>query len=770
MLQSVLLILGLAALAPWVHRLAGRWSARLYASVGAGLFAYFASLAPRVYASEPIAQRWEWIEALHVAISFRLDGLALVFAFLVTGVGALILLYAGAYMKDHPRVGAFFASLLLFMASMLGLVLADNVVTLFIFWELTSVSSFLLIGFDRQREGARRAAMQALLVTGLGGMALLGGLAMLATAAGSWELHEIAASGGAIRAHALFLPAFALVALGAFTKSAQFPFHFWLPNAMEAPTPVSAYLHSSTMVKAGVYLLARLHPALGGNDVWFHTLTWVGAATFVVGGLLATRETAMKRILAYTTVASLGALVMMLGVGTQAALVAMSAFLVAHALYKGALFLIAGAVDHEAGEKYVDRLGGLRRAMPLTAACAAIAALSMAGVPPTLGFIAKETILEGVAHDTLGWTLLALATLGSTLTVAAAAIVGLRPFFGRPRETPRTAHDPGPEMLAGPFILAALGLIGGLMPALFADSIVSATATTVGGAPIEKHLHLWHGFTLALALSAAALVVGAAIALLAARWRRALAPIGALSRFGPERLYGAGLGALNVLAVSLTGVYQNGRLRRYTTVVFVFTGLLVGASLVRLGALSGLTGLDRVYPFDAIVCMAIIAGAIAAICAKGRLGAVAALGIVGYGVTVLYVVYGAPDLALTLVSVETLTVILFVLVLYHLPRFAIYTSRAARVRDMVIAVSFGAVMCLLTLIAADVQFSPTISEWFVENSVPKGKGRNIVNVILVDFRALDTMGEITVLGVAAIGVHALLKLKPAAASDGGDES
>ncbi len=768
MLQSVLLILGLSALAPWVHRLVGRGSGWLFGAAAAGLCGYFVSRAGLVLSGGSVEQGWTWIEALGAGISFRLDGLSLVFALLVTGVGALILVYTGAYMRDHPRLGSFYSTLLLFMASMLGLVLADNVVSLFVFWELTSVSSFLLIGFERQRESARRAAMQALLVTGLGGMALLGGLVMLAMAAGSWELREIVEAGDAVRAHPLYLPAFALVTLGAFTKSAQFPFHFWLPNAMEAPTPVSAYLHSSTMVKAGVYLLARLAPALGGTEVWLNTLAWVGGGTFVLGALLATRELEMKRILAYTTVSGLGALVMMLGIGTEEAALAMGAFLITHALYKGSLFLVAGAVDYSAGEKKVDRLGGLGRAMPLTAVFAALAALSMAGVPPMIGFIAKELVLESTLHDPGLRLGVVLAAVGAALTVTAAGIVGVGPFIGRARETPRKARDPGIAILLGPGLLAALGLLCGVAPALFTDGLVSGVASSTLGEPVSKHLHLWHGFTPALAVSAAALAAGVVLWLLATPWRRALAPIKSLARFGPERGYTAGLGVLNVTASALTEVIQNGRLRRYSAVVIVFTGILVGAALVELGALRGITGIGEVYALDAALCAMIVVGAMAATRAKGRLGAVAALGIVGYGVTVIYVLYGAPDLALTLVSVETLTVILFVLVLYHLPRFAIYTNKAARARDLVIAVVFGAIMTLVTLVAADTQIAPTISGWFVENSVPKGKGHNIVNVILVDFRALDTLGEITALSVSALGVYALLKLRPA--TSGGNEA
>ncbi len=768
MLQSVLLILGLAALAPWVHRLSGRWCGWLLGAAGAGLFGYFAWQAGAVLRGEALLQRWEWIESLGVAVSFRLDGLSLAFALLVTGVGALILVYAGAYMKGHPRLGEFFATLLLFMAAMLGLVLADNIVCLFVFWELTSVSSFLLIGFERQREAARRGALQALVVTGLGGMALLAGLVMVAAAGGSWELSELIRAGDEIKGHALYGAALALVCLGAFTKSAQLPFHFWLPNAMEAPTPVSAYLHSSTMVKAGVYLLARLHPAMGGTPAWVWTLAIVGAATFAVGALLATRETALKRILAYTTVSGLGALVMMIGVGTEKAMVGMGLFLLTHALYKGALFLVAGAVDFAAGEKKVDRLGGLARRMPITFAAALLAALSMAGVPPFVGFIAKEFTLESAYHSGFGWWIVVLGVLGGALTVAAAGIVGVGPFVGALKPTPREAHDPGPGLLLGPALLGLLGVVGGIAPALFMDGLVSSIATASLGAPVETHLHLWHGFTIVLGLSALALVTGGIIWLAAPGWRRMLSPIGRASRFGPENVFETGLGVLHVGAGAITRLLQNGRLRWYLITIFLFTAGVAGASLIKLGALRGIGEMGRVHAFDAIVCVMMVVGAIAATRAKGRLGAVASLGIVGYGVTVIYVVYGAPDLALTQVAVETLTVILFVLVLYHLPRFAIYTGRAARARDLIIASSFGGLMTLLTLLAADAQIAPKISSWFVENSVPKGKGHNVVNVILVDFRAIDTLGEITVLGIAAIGVVALLKLRPA--KEGGDEA
>jgi multicomponent Na+:H+ antiporter subunit A len=405
------------------RRLAGAFG-WLIAVVPAGLCLYFATLLPQVASGRPIAVTYTWVPTLGVQLSFHADGLALLFALLISGIGSLVMMYASGYLTGHPDLGRFYGFLVLFMASMLGLVLTGNVLTLFVFWELTSVSSYLLIGFDHEREDGRAVALQALLVTGGGGLALLGGFVLLGQIGGSYEVVTLLTQGEAVRAHPLYTPTLLLVLASAFTKSAQVPFHSWLPGAMAAPTPVSAYLHSATMVKAGIYLLARLLPVLGGTSTWTVIVTTVGAATMVGGGLLALYQTDLKRLLAFSTISALGVLTMLLGIGTHHALEAMVVFLLAHALYKGALFMVAGAIEHETGTRDVEKLGGLRRAMLISAAVAALAAVALAGFGPVLSFIGKEMLLGAVLEVPSADTLLVFAAvLGGTLLVTVAAAV-----------------------------------------------------------------------------------------------------------------------------------------------------------------------------------------------------------------------------------------------------------------------------------------------------------------------------------------------------------
>ncbi len=460
---AMLLPFAAAILAPWLTTRLGANAAWVLALAPVLAFAHFAGFLPEIAAGERVTGGYAWVPSINLSFSWFLDGLSLTFALLITGIGALIVLYAGGYMKGHPQQGRFIGFILLFMGAMLGLVVSDSFLMLFVFWELTSITSFLLIGFDHGREASRRAALQALVVTGGGGLILLAGMIFIWNITGVSQLSLLLSTGDALRESPFYLAALLLVLGGAFTKSAQFPFHFWLPNAMEAPTPVSAYLHSATMVKAGVYLLMRLNPVMGETPAWEILLPFFGGITLLVGGILAVRQTDLKLMLAYTTVASLGLLVMLTGFDTPYAIEAAVLYLVAHSLFKGALFMVAGAIDHETGTRDITRLGGLRKLMPITFAAAILSGISMAGLPPLFGFLAKEEIyaaLAGTSPRAILFT--AVAVIGNALMFVIAFAVGLKPFIGREAETPKHAHE-GPVLLwLGPLTLAALSLAGAL--------------------------------------------------------------------------------------------------------------------------------------------------------------------------------------------------------------------------------------------------------------------------------------------------------------------
>jgi multicomponent Na+:H+ antiporter subunit A len=566
-----------------------------------------------------------------------------------------------------------------------------------------------------------------------------------------------------LRAHPLYVPALVLILVGAFTKSAQFPFHFWLPEAMEAPTPVSAYLHSATMVKAGVYLLARVSPALGGTDVWVGVVSIAGGTTMLVGAWMALAQTDLKRILAYSTVSALGTLTLLLGLGGPLAVQAAIAYLLAHALYKGALFLVAGALDHETGTRDVDHLGGLRRAMPLTAVVAGVAALSMAGLPPLFGFIPKELSYEAALHAPAAGWVAAAGVAANVPLVAVAALVGLRPFLGKAVPTPRRPREVPPSLLLGPLALAGLSVAFGLWPG-GAERLVAAASTSVLGHHAAVELALSHGLTSALALSTATLAGGVGVYAGRGLLRRAASRWEGAARWGPSGWYDLALKGLHGVASGLTGVLQSGYLRYYLMITVAATAGLSGYALAASGPLTLAVNWSDLRFYEAGLAALILLATLAAVLLKSRLAAIAALGVVGYCVALVFILFGAPDLAMTQFLVETLTVILFVLVFYHLPESRIVSDRAARWRDAALAAGAGAVMTALVLVGTPENYPP-ISTYFVENSVPLGHGRNVVNVILVDFRGLDTLGEITVLSVAAVGVYALLKLRRRADGD-----
>ncbi len=748
----------LAIAAPWVNRFAGRSAGWLLAILPFCLTAYFASFTGAVASGETFQSELIWVPTLGVNLSCSLDGLSLLFALLINGVGGLVLIYAGGYLEGHPLLGRFYSFLLMFMASMLGLVLSANLLGLFVFWELTSLSSYLLIGFDQSRPQARASALQALLVTGGGGLALMAGLLLLGSAGGSFEIALLQSQAEHLRSHALYVPAVLLILAGAFTKSAQFPFHFWLPAAMEAPTPVSAYLHSATMVKAGIYLIARLSPALGGTDLWIGTVSTVGVCTMLLGAWLALLQTDLKRLLAYSTISSLGTLTFLLGLGGELATQAAIAFLLGHALYKGALFLVAGSIDHSTGTRDVRVLTGLGKVMPITAIAAGLASLSMAGLPPLFGFIAKELSYEVTLHSSAVLITTAAAVTANAFLVAVAIVVGLRPFWGSRNPDLQEAHEVTTPLWLGPVILASLGLVFGVFPQFIADPLVGAASAAVLGRDLSSHLTLWHGFTTALGLSLITLSAGIASFAIRGWLVKAAARWGGIFQWGPTRWYDWALTALNAVALGMTRVLQSGYLRHYLMITLGTMFALASYSLLRHGALTITFDWSDIRFYEAGLAALILFAVFAVIMVKSRLSAIMALGVVGYGVALVFIMYGAPDLAMTQFLVETLTVILFVLVFFHLPESTIVSGSVSRVRDMIISVGVGGVMTFFVLLSTP-DSQKALSDYFVTNSKSGGHGQNIVNVILVDFRGLDTMGEITVLTIAAVGVYALLKLR-----------
>jgi multicomponent Na+:H+ antiporter subunit A len=723
------------------------------AALSAAAALWFWSFAEGIAAGTAPVFALDWLPAMGVSAAFRLDGLSLAFALLVTGVGALVLLYAPAYFAGDPRLPRVLTLLVLFEAAMLGLVTADDAVSLFVFWEITTVVSYLLVGYDHEKAEARAKAWQALLVTGLGGLALLAGLILLGEAMGTWRLSEMAAAAQDPRALPAYPVILALVCLGCFTKSAQVPFHFWLPNAMAAPTPVSAYLHSATMVKAGVYLLARLTPELGGTQLWIWTLTLVGGATMLVGAVWALRQTDLKLMLAYTTVSGLGSLVMFLGGADAVAIAAASTFLFVHAFYKAALFLVVGILDKKAGGRDLTALGGLARAMPVTWMTATLAAFSMAGFPPLLGFIGKELKYEGalaVASEPL--FVAAVAVVSNMLMVTVGMVFALTPFLGLKRSPNPRPADPSAALMVGPALLAAGGLAFGLAPEVLETLLVQPMATAIQGGPIRVELKLYHGVNLPLMLSVITFAGGIAAYFAKPRLR---ALLGALEPSTPraEAGYDAAFDGLKRGAAWVARTVQTGRLTDYLRVTAgALAALALGAVAIGGGALGPPPG-----PLAALEAgvLLLIAGAAAALpFARSRLYAISALGLVGAGVAVVFALYGAVDVAMTQLLVEILVVVIFSVALLRLPHLA---PARAGVWPGVIAGAGGLGATLALLAALETPLDRRLTGFFETAAWPEAHGRNIVNVILVDFRALDTFGEILVVAVAAVAALAALR-------------
>jgi len=760
MVQALPLVLAAfagAAATPWLVRPFGRHAGWVAALLPATLFVLLLGYVPAV-AGGPILQETAWVASLGVNLGFRLDGFSLMFALLITGIGTLVTIYAGAYFEDDPDLPRFLAYILGFLGAMLGLVLADNLILLFVFWELTSFFSFLLIGFKAESEKARKAAVQSMLITVGGGLALFAGLLMMGSVAGSFSLTAILANPAPVLDSALF-PAIVLCILGgAFSKSAQFPLHFWLPNAMEAPTPASAFLHSATMVKAGIYLMLRLDPAFGAQAIWIWPLVVFGSITMLASAIQALRHTEFKAVLAYTTVAALGTLTLLAGIDHPTASVAAVGFILAHAFYKASLFFAAGTVIHATGTKDLTRLGGLARVMPVTAVAATLAALSMAGLPPFGGFIAKELVFEAKLADGWLWLALGVGVLVNAALVAVALVAAMRPFFQAPPRPFEHVHHETVGLWLGPAVLATCGVVLGLFPGIVNATLLAPALEALTGQPQDAYLKLWHGLTPMLALSGLAIGLGA---LLFWKWEQvhtALGRLSVLDHLSPQYLYtGALEGALS-FGRWQTRQLQDGRLRVYILVVFAVTAATLGIGLLAAGgvALPDLTIANRPYAW--IFTALLVLGAVAAALSRGLLAALLAVGLTGYALAVLFLKTGAPDLAFTQFAVETLFVVIVTAVLLKLPlNTPDPRTGGEKALDAVVAVAVGVVTTGIALSALAIPFDGRISEFFGAVSLAEAYGRNVVNVIIVDFRALDTLGEIAVVAFAAFAAWGLLR-------------
>ncbi|EHH03164.1 putative monovalent cation/H+ antiporter subunit A [Agrobacterium radiobacter] len=760
----------LAALAaPALVKRFGHNAAWVLAIAPALAFVHFALMLPEIAAGGVVTGGYAWVPSFNLSFSWFIDGLSLTFALLITGIGLLIVLYAGGYMKGHPQQGRFLSFLLLFMGAMLGVVVSDSLLMLFVFWELTSITSFLLIGFDHERAASRRAALQALVVTGGGGLLLLAGLIFIWDISGITQLSMLVRGGDILRDSPFYLAALLLVLGGAFTKSAQFPFHFWLPNAMEAPTPVSAYLHSATMVKAGVYLLMRLNPVLGDTAAWQILLPFFGGLTMLTGALLAVRQTDLKLMLAYTTVSSLGLLVMLTGFGSDHAIEAAVLYLVAHSLFKGALFMVAGIIDHEAGTRDITKLGGLRKAMPITFAAALAAAISMAGLPPFFGFLAKEEIYYALAHGNPRAVLFAgIAILGNGLMFAVAFAVGLKPFLGKPVKTPKPAHE-GPLLLwLGPALLALKGLTIALFSGIAHFYISTPMASAIAGEarPVEISLIPHMGVPLGLSLLTIALGIVLYTQLSAVRslMVRTFTALGA----GPDRGFDVFIEMLVKVSFHITRLIQPGRLEFYVTATFAVIAAVLLVPLFLYGELPSMPSWPRDMPVHELTFIAIaVAGLVAVLTASSRLTAIIALGIQGFAVAVIFLLFGAPDLSFTQFMVETLSVVILTLVMTRL-RLSPSDHRGLgqKLLDSTIAIACGTGFALFLMRATQASFDNRLTDFYNTYSKVIAHGANVVNVIIVDFRGTDTLGEIAVVMITGLAILALIRIRPAAALKG----
>lgn len=726
-----------------------------------GIFIYFILQTNKIGAVGAIVNTYNWLPFIGLNLQFTLDGLSLIFALLITGIGSFILVYVHQYMRSYPHKKRFYFYLMIFMGSMLGVVLSSNLLLLFIFWELTGISSFLLIGFKHKEEPTRKAALQALLVTGFGGLMMLSGFVLLGIASGTYNIQQLIFQSNAITAHPFYIAILILILGGAFSKSAQFPFHFWLPGAMQAPSPVSAFLHSATMVKAGVYLLIRLNPVLGGTPEWQTIIPIFGGVSMIVGAYLALTQKDLKAILAYTTISALGILMLMIGIDTELAMKGALIYLIVHALYKGTLFMVAGSIDKKTGTRDIELLGNLARKMPITTIVAILALLSMMGMPPLIGFVGKEVVYEAKMQAPNIHSFIVFAGVVSNVFMVWVSIfIAYNVFFRRVSYAPKIPRETSFHFWLGPLILAVGGLLLGLFPYELGEKLIQPALSAVQSKPLKIELHLWHGFNQIFLLSLLTLISGIVLFLL----RKHIIPVlrrinRVLFSVSFSDLFFKFLDWVISFSKRNTLYIQHGYHRYYLMILFVAFALLGWNQLIDTKFWLIETPSVDIPLYTILISIIMLVATIFTIFTNSRLTAIISMGVVGYGVALIYAMYSAIDLAITQLLVETLTMIIFVMVIIKLPRFARLSSRTSKIRDGIIALTIGGFMTGVALTAQDLNPKNKLPEFFLDKGLSEGFGSNIVNVILVDFRALDTLGEITVLMIAALGIVALLKIE-----------
>ncbi|RDZ09750.1 Na+/H+ antiporter subunit A [Priestia megaterium] len=754
------------------------------------LFIYFTQYISGVSKGETYLHSMKWIPSLGINFDAYVDGLGLLFSLLITGIGTLVILYSIYYLsKTKEALHSFYVYLLLFMGSMLGVVLSDNLMSLYSFWELTSLSSFLLIGYWYKREKSQYGALKSMLITVFGGLSLLAGIVLLYVMTGTFSIREIISNVDVVTSSHLFIPALVLILLGAFTKSAQFPFHIWLPDAMEAPTPVSAYLHSATMVKAGIYLLARLSPVFAISATCFFAISIIGLITLFWGSFSAVKQQDLKGILAFSTISQLGMIMSLIGVGSAAIhydflddniyLVALTAavfHLINHATFKGSLFMVVGIVDHETGTRDIRKLGGLMNFMPVTFTIAIIGGFSMAGLPPFNGFLSKEMFFTGMVNvtkmdmysmQTWGILLPIIAWLGSIFTFVYSMILVFKTFTGKyqPEKLEKKPHEAPVGMLISPVILASLVVIFGFAPNLLESTLIEPTMASIApsllaeGKEYQVHIKFWHGFTPELFMTLGVIIFGILLFMTIQKWSKIY------TRF-PSSLtlnngYNYGIKGIEKGSTRIMKTLMTGFIRDYLLIIFTFIGILLLVTLFSQNAFAiDLKDTASIGVYEAILAVVMVAATITTLLAKSRLTAIISLGVVGYTLSLFFVLFRAPDLALTQLVIETVSVSLFLLCFYYLPEFRKRKVRGKfQLPNLLVALLVGTTVTLLGISANSTKLFESISHYFIENSYEKAGGENMVNVILVDFRGFDTLFEITVLCIAALAIYGMIRLR-----------